>query len=67
MEHNGLREKPFREIEKVTWIPSWGKDRIHGMVLNRPDWCISRQRSWGVPITLIKCKGCEEFAEKLKY
>jgi len=48
------------EINKVEWIPSWGKERIYQMVENRPDWCISRQRSWGVPITVFYCKGCKE-------
>ncbi|MCX7913020.1 MAG: isoleucine--tRNA ligase [Thermodesulfovibrionales bacterium] len=61
MEANDLRKKCLEEIEKVTWIPEWGKERIYNMVLNRPDWCISRQRSWGVPITLIVCKNCETF------
>lgn len=61
MEKNKLREKSLAEIESATWIPKWGRDRIYGMVTNRPDWCISRQRTWGVPITLLKCEGCEEF------
>jgi isoleucyl-tRNA synthetase len=60
MEHANLREKCLKEISNVTWIPSWGKDRIYGMVENRPDWCISRQRAWGVPITLFKCNDCGE-------
>jgi len=61
MHGNDLRQRCLSEIEKVKWIPSWGRERIYGMVSNRPDWCISRQRSWGVPITAIKCSECGEF------
>ncbi len=61
MARNGLREKALSEIENVAWVPKWGRDRIHGMVTSRPDWCISRQRSWGVPITILRCENCEEF------
>jgi len=46
----GLREQALNAIEKIKWIPEWGKNRIQGAVLTRPDWCISRQRTWGVPI-----------------
>jgi isoleucyl-tRNA synthetase len=53
MEHNGLRQVALSEIDKVKWMPDWGHARIKGMVENRPDWCISRQRTWGVPITLF--------------
>jgi isoleucyl-tRNA synthetase len=59
--NNNLREHCLSDIEHITWIPKWGKDRIYGMVTNRPDWCLSRQRAWGVPITLLKCEGCGEF------
>ena len=58
MEKNGLREKALKAIDSVSWIPSWGRDRIYGMIENRPDWCISRQRVWGVPITVFYCKQC---------
>lgn len=53
MEQNGLRSRAEALIEGVQWLPDWGKARILGMVSNRPDWCISRQRTWGVPITLF--------------
>ncbi|MGD2119298.1 MAG: isoleucine--tRNA ligase [Chromatiales bacterium] len=53
MEKNGLREAAMREIKQVRWLPDWGQARIEGMIENRPDWCISRQRTWGVPITLF--------------
>ncbi|MFP4062415.1 MAG: isoleucine--tRNA ligase [Halochromatium sp.] len=53
MEQAGLREAALREIGNVRWMPDWGQSRIDGMVRNRPDWCISRQRTWGVPITLF--------------
>jgi isoleucyl-tRNA synthetase len=53
MDQQGLRKAALREIEQVRWMPDWGKARIQGMVENRPDWCISRQRTWGVPITLF--------------
>jgi len=49
----GLRDGALAEIDKVEWVPDWGKARIQGMVENRPDWCISRQRTWGVPITFF--------------
>ncbi|HLO26782.1 MAG TPA: class I tRNA ligase family protein, partial [Geobacteraceae bacterium] len=60
MESNGLRQKALAEIENVAWIPKWGKERIFGMVENRPDWCVSRQRNWGVPITVFYCRACGE-------
>jgi isoleucyl-tRNA synthetase len=60
MERNGLRRNALDWIEKVEWVPSWGRERIHNMIVNRPDWCISRQRSWGVPITVFTCSDCGE-------
>lgn len=58
MSHNELRRRALQEIDKVCWIPSWGRERIYSMVERRPDWCLSRQRTWGVPITLFVCKKC---------
>jgi isoleucyl-tRNA synthetase len=53
MSQNGLQQRAEEVINEVNWMPDWGKARIQGMVGNRPDWCISRQRTWGVPITLF--------------
>ncbi|MFH1481023.1 MAG: isoleucine--tRNA ligase [Pseudomonadota bacterium] len=58
MEKTMLREKALEAIKKVTWLPDWGRDRIYGLIENRPDWCVSRQRAWGVPITLFTCMHC---------
>ncbi len=61
MEANELRNKSLAAINEVEWIPKWGRERISGMIENRPDWCISRQRTWGVPITAFSCTACGEF------
>lgn len=53
MDSAGLRKDAQAEIKNVTWLPEWGQERIDGMVENRPDWCISRQRTWGVPVALF--------------
>jgi isoleucyl-tRNA synthetase len=53
MKQNGLRDAAIAAIGEVEWMPDWGEARIRGMVENRPDWCVSRQRTWGVPITLF--------------
>ncbi|NTU59834.1 MAG: isoleucine--tRNA ligase, partial [Deltaproteobacteria bacterium] len=58
MEKTGLRQAALREIDRVQWIPPWGRDRIYGMIAQRPDWCISRQRLWGVPIVAAACQDC---------
>ena len=55
-----LRARTLDAIAQVRWYPSWGEERIHNMIAGRPDWCISRQRLWGVPITAFYCKGCGE-------
>lgn len=60
MKANNLRQKALEEIKKINWLPKWGKERIYLMVESRPDWCISRQRAWGVPITAFYCKECNE-------
>jgi isoleucyl-tRNA synthetase len=60
MDNKGLRRDALKEIEQTQWIPDWGEGRIEKMVANRPDWCISRQRTWGVPITLFVHKDTDE-------
>ena len=60
MRNNDLRDKALQAISEVKWTPAWGEQRIHGMIEGRPDWCVSRQRSWGVPLTVLTCTYCGE-------
>jgi isoleucyl-tRNA synthetase len=60
MDEKGLRQNALRSINEVTWIPPWGRERIYGMLENRPDWCVSRQRAWGIPITVFYCSNCKQ-------
>jgi isoleucyl-tRNA synthetase len=60
MDRNDLRERTLHAIKKVKWMPSWGDERMSNMIATRPDWCISRQRVWGVPITVFYCDTCQQ-------
>ena len=55
-----FRQLAIEEIDKVVWDPAWGKERITNMIATRPDWCISRQRIWGVPIAVFLCEDCNQ-------
>ncbi len=55
-----FRQLSIDEIDKVVWDPAWGKERITNMIATRPDWCISRQRIWGVPIAVFMCESCNQ-------
>jgi len=61
VDRHGLRDRLLSEVrDRVDWYPGWGRERIGGMVETRPDWCLSRQRAWGVPIPAVRCTGCDE-------
>ena len=60
MERNNFRQDALEAIKRVKWMPEWGEERISNMIATRPDWCISRQRVWGVPIIVFYCEGCRE-------
>ena len=65
MDREGLRTNTLEAIKKVQWFPAWGEERMTNMIAPRPDWCISRQRVWGVPITVFYCESCSEpFTDK---
>ncbi|HEV2197215.1 MAG TPA: isoleucine--tRNA ligase [Candidatus Acidoferrum sp.] len=61
-----LRQEALEEIHHVKWIPTWGEDRMYEMIEKRPDWCVSRQRFWGVPIIVFYCDGCGKRLEDYK-
>jgi isoleucyl-tRNA synthetase len=63
VEDTTLRQRALDEIKKVKWIPAWGEERISNMIATRPDWCISRQRVWGVPIAVFFCESCGKLLE----
>ena len=60
MDRNDLRTRALQAVRDIKWMPAWGGDRMYNMIASRPDWCISRQRIWGVPIVVFYCDGCRE-------
>ncbi len=60
LDHQDLRGRALEEIKKVQWLPEWGLERLSNMLATRPDWCISRQRIWGVPIIVFYCDSCSQ-------
>src|SRR5436309_5254172 len=58
MDRRDLRRRALAEIERVRWVPPWGRERITNMIATRPDWCVSRQRDWGVPVVALYCERC---------
>src|SRR5947199_8160710 len=60
MERGDLRRRALAAMDRVRWSPPWGRERITNMIATRPDWCISRQRDWGVPVVAVYCEACGE-------
>jgi isoleucyl-tRNA synthetase len=60
LDHCGLRQRALDEVKNVRWLPAWGQNRISGTIEQRPDWCVSRQRAWGVPLPFLLCRDCQK-------